>query len=440
LDYSEALSYIHSLPRFSDKPGLERLRRLLEQVGNPQDQTKHVHVAGTNGKGSVTAIVAAILTAAGYKTGMYTSPHLQHFSERILVNGRPLDPEDLTRLLEGLRMLNEHGRLTSGESLIEFEMITALAFMHYASVGCDIVSLEVGLGGRYDATNVIKPPLAAAISSIGHDHTEILGSTLAEIAREKAGIIKPGTMVVSAVRPPEARAVIAEITAECGATLWQVSAAEDEHAHITWVRTGSSIGGQCFDLELPGVAYRGLRLGMLGLHQIENAACALGVVHALRQTGRCVPESAIRDGLARASWPGRFEVLSRKPYVIIDGAHNPEGAAALASTYRELFPDRRCVLVMGVLGDKDVGPVVETLGPLARRVIVTKPNHPTRSLEPERLAQVVREAGLPADVHVPASHAIRVGLGALEDSEDVLLITGSLYLIGEARTILRRVE
>lgn len=449
MDHAGALAYIAGLPRFEGPPGLDRFRAFLAELDHPQDATRYVHVAGTNGKGSVTAMTGSILTSAGYKTGTYISPHLEHFGERILVNGWPVTASRQTELVAQLRPLAERFAARWGSGLAQFEFITAMAFCHFRDQDCDLAALEVGLGGRYDATNVIRPPLAAAITSIGHDHMEVLGDTLEQIAAEKAGIIKSGTRVVTAVRQPGPLAVIARIAAAQAAQLWRIAplpegrdfterVAPSAEPEILWRRTEFSVAGQTFDLELPGATYPGLRLRMLGPHQVDNAACAVGAVHALRGGGRNIPEEAIRDGLLRATWPGRFEVLGRRPYIIIDGAHNLEGAQALVATFAELFPGRRATLVLGMLRDKQVRAVVEALGPIAGRVIVTVPTRTGRALPAEELAAVVSEMGLRAEVYPDTEAAILAGAAALETQEDVLLVTGSLYLTGRARTALRR--
>lgn len=503
MTYEGALDYIHGLSRFGSRLGLERLAVFLERLGNPHRYMKYVHVAGTNGKGSTTAMVASILQAAGFKVGMYISPHLETFNERIAVNGRLIPDEKVAELVGRLAPVAEEmaaeataaaaavggdagaagGDGTRAEHATEFEFITALAFEYFRQEGVDVVALEVGLGGRFDATNIIEPAhtLAAVITSIGWDHMERLGDTLEKIAFEKAGIIKagvpgtpgaaglPGVPVITATRPVGALATIAAVAREKGAPLWTVAgegeeaavlggAARDEgvaldevaatghlpaSSVIQWRATGDlTADGQSFDLVMPGVTggttYRDLRLGLLGRHQLDNAACAVGAIHAMRRSGRVIGEQAIREGLARATWPGRFEILARRPWVIIDGAHNPEGADVLHRTFETLFPGRRPVVVMGILGDKAVGPVVDTIAPLAREIITTSPNYPGRALPAEALAAALRAKCPSTDVSVAPSIAVAVqtGLDRLQGVDDVLLVTGSLYLIGDVRPML----
>lgn len=467
MNYDQALAYIHSLPRFAPQPGLDNMRSFLRLLGEPQRGPRYVHIAGTNGKGSTTAMVASILRCAGYRTGTYTSPHLERFEERIAVGGEPISPQDLVRLTGRMRQAagalaaqqharrEEHGRTRphgQAHGLIEFELITAMAFEHFRSAGCEMVALEVGLGGRFDATNVIDPPVVAVITSIGYDHVEILGPTLADIAREKAGIIKPGTTAVTAVRDPAALAVISGAARDAGVRLWTVARRRDAASaagappcsqdNILWLRTSHDLDGQTFDVELPGedAAYRALRTRLLGPHQLDNAACAVAAAHAVSAHGWPIGEAAVRQGLAEARWPGRFEILARRPYVILDGAHNPQGASALRETFEELFPDAvgRATLVLGVLGDKAMDSVVAALAPLAGRVIVTRPAHPTRALEPGALARAVSQAGV-AEVRVrePVADALDDALQGLTGPDDVMIVTGSLYLTGEARRSLK---
>ncbi|MDP2871564.1 MAG: folylpolyglutamate synthase/dihydrofolate synthase family protein [Bacillota bacterium] len=471
MNYDEALAYIHSLPRFAPAPGLDRMQRFLGMLGDPQRAPAYVHIGGTNGKGSATAMVASMLRCAGYRTGTYTSPHLERFEERIVVDGEPISPQAVADLASRLRPAAGRLAAQSDHGLIEFEMTTAMAFEHFRSAGCEVVALEVGLGGRFDATNVIDPPLAAVITSIGHDHVEVLGGTLELIAREKAGIVKPGAPTVTAARDPVVLAAIGTAVRERGgAGLWTVGpgwqaashAPQTPHAehapqtphgpgpadgHVRWHRTAFGVDGQTFDLQLDlptgRAAYGGLTIGLLGRHQIDNAACAVAAMHALPARGLGpVGEAAIRRGLAEARWPGRFEILARRPWLILDGAHNPPGALALRDTFEELFPGAmgRATLVLGVLGDKAADAVVAALAPLAARVIVTRPNNPARALEPSALAAAVRAADPRLDVEVrePAAAALESGIQALQDPDDVLVVTGSLYLTGEARSYLRR--
>ena len=485
MTYEEALDYIHGLSRFGSKLGLERLSVFLERLGDPQRHMKYIHVAGTNGKGSTTAMIASMLQAAGFKAGMYISPHLTTFNERVAINGALIPDHRVAELVSQLApaaeaMAEEGARAaaaaggdgTTAEHATEFEFITAMAFEYFRQEGVDVVALEVGMGGRFDATNIITPAqcLASVITSIGWDHMERLGETLEKIAFEKAGIIKEGVPVITATRPAGALATIAAVARQKGAPLWTVltdgedAAAFDQpvaarvsdalkpllgavditgHSSsvIHWRAKGSlTADGQSFDLTMPdGTIYQDLRSGLLGRHQLDNAACAAGAIHALRQSGRAINEEAIRAGLAHATWQGRFEILARRPWIVIDGAHNPEGATVLRQTFEALFPGRHPIMVMGILGDKAVGPVVDIVAPLAREIITTSPNYPGRALPAEALAAELRSRGSAVTVAPSIAAAVEEGLGRLRasaDPDEILLVTGSLYLIGDVRPML----
>jgi len=438
--YDAAVEYITGRPRFSPEPGLARMRSLLRELGDPHKAGRCVHVAGTNGKGSTSAFLASIAGKAGLRTGLYTSPHLEHLEERIAVDGEPVLPGRLVELVSLVAPAVRSVEERTGEPVIEFELLTALAFVHFRDEGCEVSVLEVGLGGKFDATNVIDPPAASLVTSIGRDHTEVLGDSPGAIASEKAGVIKTGSLVVTAVRDREPLSVLEQASRDRGAELWTVGPSDGvPEPAVRWTRTEFDVNGQTFDLFLPGgEVYRNLRIRMAGAHQVDNAACAVAAAEGMRRSGLVVPEEAVRSGLAGAFWPGRFELVRRKPWIVVDGAHNPEGAAALAGTYSELFGERRATVVLGVLTDKEAGPVISSLAGVAGHVIVTSPTHPTRALPAEVLSGLVREAGLAVEVAPAAREAIALGARRLRAEDDVLLITGSLYLAGEARRELRR--
>jgi len=394
-------------------------------------------VAGTNGKGSTTAFIASILESAGFKTGRYTSPHLEVFEERISINGEPMGRDDLAAQVSRLSRLTG-GPAAGDRQATFFEVVTALAFEHFRSQGVDIAVLEVGLGGRLDATNVIEPPLVAVITSIGLDHMEYLGDTLPAIAAEKAGILKTGSAAVTASRDLSALEVIRRVAAERRVDLWTVAPAEATHRpDVCWRKRAATLERQTFDLVLPDGEYADLEIALAGDHQLDNAACAVAAIHRLRRTGRHIPEAAIRRGLAEARWPGRFEVLRRRPWVILDGAHNPQGAAVLRRTLETVLPGIRPVMVLGAMGDKDIVGLVAPLAAMARTVVATRPSYPGRAADPAAIAAAARLAG--GEVHAvePAEAALRHGLGLLAGEDDVLVVAGSLYLVGEARSRLR---
>lgn len=428
--YRDALEFLYSRANYergflgSLDPlgqGLERTARLLEALGRPQDRLKIVHIAGTKGKGSVAATVAAILSVR-YPTGLFTSPHLHTFRERIQVDGGLIAPAAFDRLVGEIRPLVARldreaetlGRLTT------FELGTALAILHFARAGVEWAVLEVGLGGRLDATNVVSPEVAV-ITSISYDHTEILGRTLAAIAGEKAGIIKPGVPVVCAPQEDEARAVIE-------------ARAEAVRAPLFLAGRDWSWNGTRVDLTVRGPfeTYRGLQVSLLGPHQVENAAVAVAVVDLLRAQKRIdLAANDIRVGLRQVRWPGRVEVIRKNPTVIVDGAHNGESAEYLARTLREEFSFNRLFLVLGTSADKDIPAIVRALVPLADFAGVTRSNHP-RAAAPERLAEEFWRAGRPARTFPDVGTALDEFLGEA-GPDDLICVTGSLYLVAEAR-------
>ena len=344
---TEAMNFIQSTSWMGCRPGLERITDLMHRLGDPQKHLRFVHITGTNGKGSTAAMLASVLAEAGYTVGLFTSPHLLRYNERIQINGREIADEDLCAMAEVVRPAVE--QMDAAPS--EFERFTAMAFLYFFRKKSDIVVLEVGLGGRLDCTNVISAPEAVVITNIGLEHTEYLGDTLQKIAAEKAGIIKPGCDVVLYGQSREAEAVIEETCAVCGCPLTITGCAE-----VTSISQG--LEGQLLHYR----KRRDVHLNLLGTYQSKNAAVVLDTVNTLRRRGWNIPETAVRAGLSAVVWPGRFEVLRRSPLVIVDGAHNPNGVTELAECLRAYLPDRPVTFVMGVLADKDYGSI-QLLGP-----------------------------------------------------------------------------
>lgn len=431
MDYKEALGYLASFSRFGMKLDLGRMRGLMARLGDPQDSLRIVHVAGTNGKGSTSAMMDSALRAAGYHVGLYTSPHLERFTERIRVNGAEIAPTDVLRHLQVIRPAVDAMLAEGLESPTEFEVITALAFLHFAAVRVDAVVLEVGLGGRFDATNIITRPLLSVITHIHFDHTDRLGRTLAAIAGEKAGIIKEGRPVVTSAGEAEAEQVIAAVCRERHSPLTVVG------KDVTWQERQSGPDGQMLDFFGPGWSYRSVPLALIGRHQQANAATAAAALQRLNPLGLPVPDSAIRQGLAEVRWPGRLEVVRRSPLVVLDGAHNPDGARAAAAAVRDVLPHRKVVLLLGMLADKPVEQVLDALLPVASRVVVTEPvlgagqRHATVR-EAGDLAGRIAARGFSPEVDREPTQALRRALEAAEP-EDLVLCTGSLYLVGALR-------
>lgn len=387
----DPIAYINT-PRWqASRLGLERIRELLERLGRPQDRLKFVHVAGTNGKGSICAYLASILSAAGYRTGMFTSPYIERFEERIRVDGAMISPDELRDVTLAVREHAEAMAEETGGHPTEFELMTAVALEHFARCGCDIVVLEVGLGGRLDSTNVIDAPEACVIARIGLDHTALLGNTLAAIAGEKAGIIKEGSAVVSWPQESEAMAVIEHAAAEHGCELRVPDFAQLEEGAIRWEDGASPFRSFSYR------EWTDLRTGILGSYQPQNATVALEVVSVLRGRGWHIPDEAVRAGVARTRWPGRFEIVEGGSSpdgfaIVVDGGHNPQGARALADSLAEVFPGRKPVFVIGVLEDKDYPRMLEDVLPLGSAFVCVTPDNP-RALPAHKLARAIRWTG-----------------------------------------------
>ncbi len=421
MDIQEALAYIDGTLWFGSKPGLERVGELLDRLRNPQDDLKFVHIAGTNGKGSCAAMCASILRSAGLRTGLFTSPYLFRFNERMQIDGREIDNAALAELIGRIAPLAE----SMAEHPTEFELITAAALLWYKEQNCDIVVLEVGLGGRLDATNIIGPPEAAVIMNIGLDHTEILGDTPEKIAAEKAGIIKGGCPVVLYSQSEGVEQVVRQRCMDAGSEL---TVTEPE----ALVSLSDGPEGQVFSYK--EVTYR---LPLLGAHQLRNAAAAIETARLLRRRGWPVDEEAVRQGLATVSWPARFEILRpERPCFVVDGGHNPQCAETVAANLLRYFPDRRRVLLLGVLADKDYPRLLEILAPAADAFVCVTPDSP-RALPAEALAEHLARFGKP----VRACGSIEEGVAAAlaEAGETgMACAVGSLYMAGRVRACFGR--
>ncbi len=427
MNYFDALNWIHGLYRFGTNPGLGRIIELLRMLGNPQDGLRTIHIAGTNGKGSTAAFLASMLTAEGHRVGLYTSPYLETFTNRMAVGGIDIDQSSLAELAERIKPMVDEIALTELGQPTEFEVITAMAFTYFARCRPDWVVVETGLGGRLDATNVIVPRVSV-ITNIGLEHTQILGDSIAAIAGEKAGIIKEGVPVVTAAEKPEALEVIEQAAAEKSAPLYTVG------SDITYTIKSSSLDGQVFDYHSKQGTYENLKIVLLGEHQIRNAATALAARELLSDG---VIDGAVRVGLAEARWPGRLEVFSRSPLVLVDGAHNIDGFQALRRALLNLSAGKKLHLVIGVLGDKAVEEIISLAAPLATAgMVVTKPDS-CRAADPHAVARIAsRYTSLPVVVEENIAAAVNKVLDCMVDDE-ALCVCGSLYTISEAREALK---
>ncbi len=422
MSYRQSVDFLYGLQKHGIKPGLEAIQGLLDRLEHPERRYPSLHIGGTNGKGSAAAMAAAMLQAAGYRVGLYTSPHLVDFRERILVDGGMMTEAHLSGLTDRVRAVVGPPREATF-----FEFTTAMAFQHFADSGIDVAVIEVGLGGRFDATNVLAP-VATAITTVGLDHQEHLGSTLAAVAFEKAGIIKPGVPVVIGRVPDEAAAVIVRVAEERDAPLRRLPG--------DFAVTGESSAR--FGYRGLRVSYGGLACPLAGQHQLDNAACALALLESASTRGLPVSEAAVRAGLLAVRWGGRLETAELQPRLVLDGAHNPAAAAAVAAYVAGLRQGRsapRVILVVGIMRDKDREGILDQLLPQADEVIVTQARGPRATPAPD-LAALVTARGRTAHVCPDPADAMSLAR-RMAAPDDLILLTGSLLLVGEAKAILQ---
>ncbi|MCG3778507.1 MAG: Dihydrofolate synthase/folylpolyglutamate synthase [Nitrospira sp.] len=422
MTYVSAVAYLYRLQKHGIKLGLETITALMGRLGTPQIRYRTLHIAGTNGKGSTAAMTASVLQAAGYRVGLYTSPHLVDFRERIRVNGEMIAESQVAQLTEQLQAL-----CLPDLSPTFFEYTTAMAFQHFAEAGVDVAVLEVGLGGRFDATNVVTP-MACAVTTIALDHQDYLGTTLSSIAFEKAGIIKQGVPVVLGRLDREARRTIDQVAQERQAPVFRMD--EDFHTE------GESPAH--FSYRGLDVHYDGLTCALEGRHQVDNAACALALLEASAPQGIRVTDASVREGLRAVNWAGRLEVVDHHPSILVDGAHNPAAARALADYLTHSVrshPARRVVLVLGMMRDKDHRGFVEPLRGLVDEVVLTQVDLP-RSATAQELRASLGEVFQASYIAASLSEAM-VLARQLAGTEDLICVTGSLMLVGECHGWLR---
>ena len=420
MNYKEARVYLDEVSKYGSVLGLESMRELLRRLGDPQNELKFIHISGTNGKGSVLAYLSTILSGAGYRTGRYISPTLFSYRERIQVDGEYIEKESLACHVTAIAAAAEDMQKAGLPSPTVFEIETALAFLYFKEKRCDIVTLEVGCGGLLDATNVITTTLMEVIASISMDHTDLLGDTLAKIAAQKAGIIKPDTMVVSAQQKSEAAQVIENTCKEQHCTLQMV-----DESKISNVHYGAE--GQTFSYK----TWENVAISLAGSYQIKNAALALEGVEALRKLGYALSDQQVREGLLHTAWRGRFTTLRRDPTVIIDGAHNPAAALELKESLERYFPGKTLYFVMGMFKDKDYAQVIDLTAPLARQIItVETPGNP-RAMPARELAEAVGKVNPSVEWADSVAHGVEKAL-AMAGKEDAVIVFGSLSFLGEA--------
>lgn len=431
MNYQEALEFLTNLTKFGINLGLGRMEYLLGLLGNPHHYLRVIHIGGTNGKGSTAMITAQVLEEAGYRVGLFTSPHLHSYTERYLINRNPISEERFAELMTRMRPFLEKMVAEGREHPTEFEVCTALAFLYFFEEKVDFLVLEVGMGGAIDSTNVVPAPLVAVITNVALDHMEYLGNTITEIARVKAGIIKRGGYVVTAAREPQALEVIENKCREEHAFLVRVG------SEITWEIKEAQPWGNRFSLLTPWGSYPDLYIPLAGRFQVINAATAVGVLEVLKNFyGFGITVQHIKEGLEKVSWPARHEILGRDPLVLVDVAHNHDGAKALRSSLEEVYNYRNLILVLGMLGDKEREKVVRELAPLASTVIITRPNSP-RAGDWEELAGEARAYAPRVKVIADIPEAVEA---AFQEAgrEDLICITGSFYMVADARAYLRK--
>ncbi|MCC5910940.1 MAG: bifunctional folylpolyglutamate synthase/dihydrofolate synthase [Clostridiaceae bacterium] len=426
MNYEQALEYIHGTYKFGSKLGLENINYLLELLDNPHENLKVIHIAGTNGKGSTSSFIHGVLKSAGYKVGLYTSPYIEEFTERMQINGEKINKQTLGAITaivkEKIQRMVEEGR----NHPTEFEVVTAIAFLYFSQEKVDFVVLEVGMGGGLDATNVVKNPLLSVITPIDYDHTDYLGDTLEKIAFEKAGIIKENNFVVAYPQNHEALKVVEDVTSERNSSL-TIANFDTVEVHQR------SIYEQQFSVEIFGEKYNDVKIQLTGQHQIYNCCLALTALEILKKHRNIeISKEAIYDGLYSTKWIGRLEVLSKDPITIIDGAHNLQSAAALKNSIETLLNGRKITFVVAMLKDKDVKGVLQNLIPIMDKVIVTTPNNP-RAMDPDELAKELVEFGKDIAICKDVPSAVERAY-ELTPSDGVILFAGSLYMIGEARS------
>ena len=412
MNYFEALEYIHSINWTFCKPGLERISELCEKLGDPQKDLKFVHVAGTNGKGSFSSMLSSVLVAAGYKVGLYTSPYITVFNERMRINGENISDCELVELTEKIRPIAD----SMTDKPTEFELITALAFEYFKKNGCDIVVLEAGMGGRLDSTNVIESSILSVITGIALDHTAFLGDTIEKIAAEKAGIIKQDCPVIFGGDNESAFEVIKK-AAECkNADIYRVDYSKISNLEMT-------LGGSSFNFG----EHKDIKISLLGSYQPRNAALVLSAIDVLKNRGFSISDTAVQKGLAAAKWQARFEVVSREPLIIFDGAHNPQGISAAVESIKLYFGEKKVYLLTGVLRDKDYTAIANELSSVATKAFTLTPDNP-RALNAYEYADVLSAAGLVAQPSESIEQAFRKSREAAKKDGVPLVCLGSLYV------------
>jgi dihydrofolate synthase / folylpolyglutamate synthase len=432
-----SIAWMEQLLKFGIKPGLERMKWVLQQLGHPERRLKFIHIAGTNGKGSTVAALTSVLREAGYHVGTFTSPEMEGFLDRIQYDGENIAGDAVVSLVQEIRPIVEKLENSQWGPMTEFEVLTVLAILYFAKVTYpDFVVWETGLGGRLDSTNVVIP-LISAITNVGYDHMHILGENLEEIAKEKAGIIKNGVPVVTTADDPKVIQILSDVAVEKKSTLYRVN----HEFSVSQKDLGHLEETERFSFQGPFKNYENLTTSLIGAHQVQNAGLAVMVLEILRQYyGIYFEEEQIRLGLAKVTWPGRFEIIQKDPCLILDGAHNVNGVEALVKTVKERFGQKKLIILFSVFRDKDVAGIIQRIAVICKEVIVTEMNHP-RSAGVDEMAELFHKAN--PNLPVKKTSDLDLALSVFNKNrgpEDLLLVTGSLHFISEVRKKLGKVN
>ena len=415
MNYNEALEYIHSVSWTFCKPGLDRIKELCEKLGNPQNSLKFIHVAGTNGKGSFCSMLHSILNECGYRVGLFTSPYIKFFNERIAINGKPIGYDDLAKITSQIKPIAD----AMTDKPTEFELITAISFEYFKNQKCDFVILECGLGGRLDSTNIIENSILSVITGIDFDHTSILGDTIPKIAYEKAGIIKDNTPILWCGNNDEAKEVILNESSIKNSQFYEAK-------RNTVTVKKQTLDGTFFDFD----DLKDLKINLLGTYQIENAANVLNAVSILKKQGYQITDTAIKQGLEKAKWHARFEIISHTPLIIFDGGHNPQGVCEAVKSIKQYFGKEKLNIITGVMADKDYNFIASKISEIASKVFCLTPDNP-RALNAKDYANVFSNLGVCASYHSTVKDAVSSAIDDAKSESKSILCLGSLYMYNE---------
>ncbi|MBS7630094.1 bifunctional folylpolyglutamate synthase/dihydrofolate synthase [Candidatus Bathyarchaeota archaeon] len=429
-NYGESLTWLYNFRRILPKRDLNGIKHLLAILENPQEEFESIHITGTNGKGSTVAMIASILKAEGFKVGMFTSPHLSRFTERIVIDESEILETDVLSLLESIRDVVDSIQ-PIGKEIGFFDIVTALAFKYFAEKKVDVAVIEAGMGGRLDATNVVNP-LASIITNVSLEHTDILGKTVFEIAREKAGIIKKDGVLITATDDDAVYSFFKEVCRRMKSRIYRVG------FDIKYSRLDSSLDGQRFTVEGLKEVYEELFTPLLGYHQIKNASTAIGAVESLSFKGLNISRKAIYEGLANSRWPGRLEIMHRKPLIILDCAKDPEAIRSLKETLLNDFVFSKMIAVISISSDKDISSMIRYFSEVVDYFIITAHKVMGRAAEPSIIAREVEKYRIPYELAHDVKDAIQKALSLAKDDE-VICVTGSVFIVGEARDLLKQV-